>query len=84
MDIKEIQSRKDNFEINADEKDLVIIEKQLFKHTKLDTEIQNLSIPVNPKWLNIMVRLIRYYQHKISPKLGNRCVLTQAAHIMQN
>ena len=73
-EIKEIITTADTFEIIANEKDLIIIERQLIKHTKLDIEIQNLSIPENPKWLNVVIRLIRYYQKKLSPHLGNRCV----------
>ncbi|MEO8769393.1 MAG: membrane protein insertion efficiency factor YidD [Ferruginibacter sp.] len=71
---KKILSGENSFEINADEKDLVIIERQLNKHTLRDIEIQSQAIPKNSLWLKIIVRLIRYYQKKISPRLGNRCV----------
>lgn len=65
---------EDVFEINATEKDAIIIERHFAKNTKLDLEIQNLEIPKNPIWLNLVVRSLRYYQKKISPQLGNRCV----------
>jgi len=72
--IKEIEVGRNTFEITADEKDLAIIQRHLNVCTKCDLEIESLPFPKNPKWLHIMVRLIRYYQKKISPKLGNRCV----------
>ena len=65
---------EDTFEINANEKDSVIIQRHIKKHTKLDLEIQNLAIPIKPIWLNMAVRMIRFYQNNISEKLGNRCV----------
>jgi hypothetical protein len=65
---------KDSFEINANEKDLIIIQRHLTKHTARDFEIQNLPIPQKPVWLQITIRLIRMYQKRISPALGNRCV----------
>ena len=71
---KKVNSPEDCFEITADEKDLIIIERQLVKYTKLDIEIHNLPIPKKPIWLNYIVRSIRYYQERISHKLGNRCV----------
>jgi len=64
----------DSFEINANDKDKIIIQRHLMNHTKLDLEIQNLPIPKKPIWLNFVVRIIRFYQKRISPKLGNRCV----------
>ena len=70
-----VEFRKDSFEINADEKDSVLIQRHFTKHTKLDLEIQDLSIPKKPIWLNLTVRMIRFYQNNISEKLGNRCVL---------
>lgn len=71
---KKIDIGENVFEIIADAKDLIIIQREFSGHTKLDLEIQNLPIPSKPKWLNIIVRSIRFYQRKISPSLGNRCV----------
>jgi uncharacterized protein len=62
------------FEIHADEKDAVIIQRHLCGHTRRDLEIRSQPVPAGPLWLNVTVRLIRFYQKKISPKLGNRCV----------
>ncbi len=73
-DIKKIISVNDTLEINATEKDLIIIQRHFTKHTKLDLEIQNLPIPQKPIWLNLTVRTLRFYQNHISEKLGNRCV----------
>jgi len=64
----------DSFEINANEKDMIIIQRHLMTHTHRDLEIQNLPIPKKPIWLNLIVRLLRFYQKWISPRLGNRCV----------
>ena len=69
-----IEIGEDSFEINANEKDSVIIQRHFTKHTKLDLEIQNLPIPKKPFWLNVVLRMIRFYQNNISEKLGNRCV----------
>ena len=72
--IEKIEIGNDSFEISANEKDAVIIQRQFAKHTKLDLEIQNLPIPKKPIWLNLVVRMLRFYQNNISEKLGNRCV----------
>jgi uncharacterized protein len=63
-----------SFEINANEKDRIIIQRHFMGHTHFDLEIQNLKIPQKPIWLNFIVRSIRFYQKWISPNLGNRCV----------
>lgn len=63
-----------SFEINANEKDMIIIHRHLFMHTQRDLGIQKLSIPKRPIWLNLTVRFLRFYQRWISPRLGNRCV----------
>jgi len=69
-----INAGHDIVEINADEKDRVIIQRALGIRTKYDLEIESLEVPMKPMWLRGLVILIRYYQDRISPKLGNRCV----------
>lgn len=69
-----IEIGEDTFHINASEKDSVIIQRHFTNTTKLDLEIESLPIPKRPIWLNIVVRMIRFYQKYISKKLGNRCV----------
>ncbi len=69
---KDINENK--FEFNVNPKDAIIIERAFNKHTKLDLEIQNMEIPKKPLWLNLVVRMLRFYQNNISEKLGNRCV----------
>jgi putative membrane protein insertion efficiency factor len=64
----------DLLEISANEKDVILIERHFAKHTKMDLEIQNIPIPRKPVWLNLVVRMLRFYQNNISEKLGNRCV----------
>lgn len=66
--------KKNTFEFNVNPKDAIIVERAFNKHTKLDLEIQNMDIPKKPLWLNLVVRMLRYYQNNISEKLGNRCV----------
>ena len=66
--------KENKFEFNVNPKDAIIIERAFNKHTKLDLEIQNLDIPKKPLWLNLVVRMLRFYQNNISEKLGNRCV----------
>ncbi len=73
-EISNLEVNENSFEINADEKDAVIIQRYFVKHTALDLEIQNLPIPKNPIWLNIVVSVLRIYQNNISERLGNRCV----------
>jgi putative membrane protein insertion efficiency factor len=71
---KENQSETNSFEINVNEKDAVIVQRFFMGHTEMDLKIQNEPIPARPLWLNIVVRSIRFYQKRLSPKLGNRCV----------
>ncbi len=72
--VEEIKTGNDLIDINADYKDSIIIQRHFSKHTLLDLEIQNLTIPKKPIWLNIVIRMIRLYQKRVSPTLGNRCV----------
>ena len=65
---------QDTFEFDVDPKNAILVERHFSKHTKLDREIHNKPIPKKPIWLNLTVRLIRFYQKNISPRLGNRCV----------
>ncbi len=64
----------DTFEINVDPKNAIIVQRYFSKYTRRDKEIRSLSIPSKPVWLNLVVRIIRFYQNDISHKLGNRCV----------
>jgi uncharacterized protein len=61
-------------ETDADEKTMVFVERHFAKHTKRDSAIRNEAIPQKPLWLNMLVRLIRYWQNRVSHRLGNRCV----------
>lgn len=70
----EIEVSGNNFELNVDPKDAIIIERHLCKHTKRDLHISSLAIPRRPVWLYVIVRMIRFYQKHISHRLGNRCV----------
>jgi len=68
------ETKENKFEFNVNPKDAIIVERAFNKHTKLDLEIQNMEIPKNPIWLNLVVKMLRFYQNNISEKLGNRCV----------
>lgn len=67
-------SQQDTFEFNVDPKDAIIIQRQFLGKTQKDIDIENMSIPARPFWLYFFVKMIRFYQKKISKKLGNRCV----------
>jgi len=67
-------TEQDKFEFNVNPKDEIIVRRQLFGKTERDIEIENLEIPSNPIWLKLIVKMIRFYQCKISNRLGNRCV----------
>lgn len=72
---KEIKTLQQNeFEFNVDPKDEIIVRRQFIGKTERDIEIELLRIPNRPFWLNIFVRMIRFYQNRISTELGNRCV----------
>jgi uncharacterized protein len=63
-----------DFELEGDPQNAIIIERHFLKHTKRDMAIQNLPFPKKPIWLKVVIMIIRFYQLKISDKLGNRCV----------
>jgi putative membrane protein insertion efficiency factor len=66
--------KQDTFEFNVDPKDAIIVQRQFLGKTQKDIDIEELSIPSRPVWLYIIIKMIRFYQKKISKKLGNRCV----------
>lgn len=74
MNEQKFNSELDTFEFNVNPKDSVIVKRQLLGKTDRDIEIEQLEIPNKPFWLKVVVKLIRFYQMRISEKLGNRCV----------
>lgn len=62
------------FDINVPEKLKPSVERKITGTTKMDSEIDALPMPERPILSIIAITLIRWYQIKISPKLGNRCV----------
>ncbi|MEX1014190.1 MAG: membrane protein insertion efficiency factor YidD [Candidatus Paceibacterota bacterium] len=66
--------QRNEFEFNVNPEDEIIIRRQFFGKTNRDIEIEQLEIPSKPIWLKIFVTMIRFYQKRISGKLGNRCV----------
>jgi putative membrane protein insertion efficiency factor len=62
------------FELLTDDEDSIVLERYLGSVTYHDLKIETLLIPKRPLWLNVTIRLIRSYQRKVAPKLGNRCV----------
>ena len=52
----------------------VLAYRALHKYTPRDLLIQSLSVRELSFTRNLSVRLIRLYQSRVSPKLGNRCV----------
>ncbi|HAO07568.1 MAG TPA: membrane protein insertion efficiency factor YidD [Chryseobacterium sp.] len=70
----DILIKQNNFEFNVEPKDAILIQRQFLGRTKRDIEIENLAIPTKSIALSIVIKIIRFYQKKISKKLGNRCV----------
>ncbi len=64
----------DVYELEADEIFRPGIERQFLGITKMDAEIEGLQIPKSSLSLFIAIKLIRWYQRRVSPRLGNRCV----------
>lgn len=64
----------DSYELNIDEKLRPSVERQLSGKTSMDIKIDSLPIPEKPFLLRQSILLLRWYQEKISPKLGHRCV----------
>jgi uncharacterized protein len=71
---KQLDVGGDIFHIAADEKERPLIERHFAGHTNRDLAIKALPIPQKPFWLNLVVRMIRYYQKRLAHRLGNRCV----------
>jgi putative membrane protein insertion efficiency factor len=67
-------TKQDSFEFDVNPKDAIIIQRQFLGKTQNDIEVENLSIPTRPIWLYVIIKMIRFYQKRISKKLGNRCV----------
>lgn len=67
-------SKQDTFEFNVDTKDAIIVQRQFLGKTTKDIEIESQPVPVRPPWLYLVIKLIRFYQKRVSNKLGNRCV----------
>lgn len=72
--MKNIKVNKDSFECNVEPIHMPAIERMLKGTTDSDTTIQAMSIPSYPLWLRLAVKSLRWYRHRISPKLGGRCV----------
>lgn len=64
----------DNYEFNINPENEIVVKRHLFGKTQKDLEIENLEIPKRPTWLKLTVRSIRFYQTRVSERLGNRCV----------
>lgn len=64
----------DSVQITANPKDAVIIYRQIAGKTKRDASIESMQTHGMVVWLRLVVGLIRFYQQRISKRLGNRCV----------
>lgn len=65
----------DTFEFrNVDAAQLPILERHFKGLTQTDETIAAMEIPVSPKWLFVVIHVLRWYRRRISPMLGNRCV----------
>ena len=72
--LTEIEINGITYECHVDTNLIPSIERILKGTTNNDQAIQALSIPNRPIWLFMIIKMLRWYQEKISPKLGNRCV----------
>jgi len=66
--------KSDNLEFNLNPKDAIIVERHFLGKTHRDIEIESLTIPSSPLFINLIIKAIRLYQKKLSTKIGNRCV----------
>lgn len=71
---KQFEVNGSTYECNVDSIHLPTIERIFRGTTESDERIQALSIPNRPLWLWAIVKVLRWYRCKISPRLGNRCV----------
>lgn len=62
------------FDFDVEPTDAVFVERHFLGKTRRDREIEELEIPIRPLWLRYVILSLRYYQRRISGKLGNRCV----------
>ncbi len=69
-----LQVDTDPYELALDAILRPAVERRLTGTTKMDSEIETTPIPEKPLSLSLAIKLIRWYQNKISPKLGSRCV----------
>lgn len=60
--------------LNLDESLHASVLRTLVGTTPADTNIDSLALPSGPLWLQVSVKLLRWYRTKISPALGQRCV----------
>jgi putative membrane protein insertion efficiency factor len=72
--MKKIEFNGDSFECNVDPVHLPFIERMIKGSTNCDESIQSMIIPSRPLWLRLAVLSLRWYRHRISPRLGSRCV----------
>lgn len=69
-----IHTEEDIYECHVDSMLMPGITRMLTGTTPLDAEIDILDIPLNPLWLNVIVRTLKWYRNNISHILGHRCV----------
>jgi putative membrane protein insertion efficiency factor len=71
---KRIEVDGSTYECNVEPSQLPTVERMLRGTTDTDLAIQALSLPARPIWLRAVVKLLRWYRRRISPRLGSRCV----------
>jgi len=72
--MSKLEVGSNTYELNVEEILRPAIERRLSGSTKMDIEIEANPIPNKPILLSGSIKLIRWYQKRISPKLGSRCV----------
>jgi len=76
-DAKQVHTLEINgatFECCVDPALLPAIQRTLGGTTPTDQLVDAMPVPSHPIWLALVVRLLRWYRRRLSPRMGNRCV----------
>lgn len=72
--VRVVQIGGKDYSLNIDDSLQASVLRALTGTTPLDTEVDNLPLPLKPFWLRSSIRLLKWYRVNLSPRLGNRCV----------
>ena len=72
--MKIIDVQGDTYECDVDPRHLPSVERMLRGTTDTDIKIGAMEIPTRPIPTRLVIKALRWYQQRISPRLGNHCV----------